>query len=119
MAAPRRDELLHPARRGTPFRFRWRHDVTTPVRQRQLHAGRRSGQLKLGTGEHYVQILRAESGLEVAESNVRTLQAHTELAHRQYEFGSVPKNDFLAASVALADAEQRKLQAENALDYSR
>jgi hypothetical protein len=31
----------------------------------------------------------------------------------------VPKNDFLAASVALADAEQRKLQAENALDYSR
>jgi outer membrane protein TolC len=75
--------------------------------------------IKLGTGEHYVQILRAESGLEVAESNVRTLQAHTELAHRQYEFGSVPKNDFLAASVALADAEQRKLQAENALDYSR
>jgi outer membrane protein TolC len=75
--------------------------------------------IKLGTGEHYVQVLRAESGLEVAESNVRTLQAHTELARRQYEFGSVPKNDFLAASVALADAEQRKLQAENALDYSR
>ncbi len=75
--------------------------------------------IKLGTGEHYVQVLRAESGLEVAESNVRTLQAHTELARRQYEFGSVPKNDFLAASVALADAEQRKLQAENALDYAR
>jgi outer membrane protein len=75
--------------------------------------------IKLGTGEHYVQVLRAESGLEVAESNVKTLQAHTELARRQYEFGSVPKNDFLAASVALADAEQRKLQAENALDYSR
>jgi outer membrane protein TolC len=60
--------------------------------------------IKLGTGEHYVQVLRAESA---------------ELARRQYEFGSVPKNDFLAASVALADAEQRKLQAENALDYSR
>ena len=75
--------------------------------------------IKLGTGEHYVQVLRAESGLEVAESNVRTLQAHTELARRQYDFGSVPKNDFLAASVALADAEQRKLQAENALDYAR
>jgi outer membrane protein len=75
--------------------------------------------IKLGTGEHYVQVLRAESGLEVAESNVRTLQAHTELARRQFEFGTVPKNDFLAASVALADAEQRKLQAENALDYAR
>jgi outer membrane protein TolC len=75
--------------------------------------------IKLGAGEHYVQVLRAESGLEVAESNVRTLQAHTELAQRQYDFGSVPRNDFLAASVALADAEQRKLQAENALDYAR
>ena len=75
--------------------------------------------IKLGTGEHYIQVLRAESGLEVAESNVRTLQAHTELARRQYEFGAVPKNDFLAASVALADAAQRKLQAENALDFAR
>ena len=75
--------------------------------------------IRLGTGEHYVQVLRAESGLEVAESNVKTLQAHTELAKRQYEFGSVPKNDFLAASVALADAEQRRLQAANALDYAR
>ena len=78
-----------------------------------------ASQNRLGTGEHYIRVLRAESGLEVAESNVRTLQAHTELAQRQYEFGSVPKNDFLAASVALADAEQRRLQAENALDYSR
>ena len=75
--------------------------------------------IKLGTGEHFVHVLRAESGVEVADSNVRTLRAHTERARRQYEFGSVPKNDFLAASVALADAEQRKLQAENALDYAR
>jgi outer membrane protein TolC len=75
--------------------------------------------IKLGTGEHFVHVLRAESGLEVAESNVMTLKAHTELARQQYDFGSVPKNDFLAASVALAHAEQRKLQAENALDYAR
>ena len=75
--------------------------------------------IKLGTGEHYVQVLRAESGLEVAESNVRTLRAHTELARRQFELGAVPKNDFLATSVALADAEQRKLQAVNALDFAR
>ena len=75
--------------------------------------------IKLGTGEHYIQVLRAESALEVAESNVRTLRAQTELARQQYEFGAVPKNDFLAASVALADAEQRKLQAENGLDITR
>lgn len=75
--------------------------------------------IKLGTGQHFINVLRAESGLEVAESNVRTLRAQTERARQQYEFGSVPKNDFLAASVALADAEQRKLQAENALDFAR
>ena len=75
--------------------------------------------IRLGTGEHYVQVLRAESGLAVAESNVTTLEAHTELARQQYEFGSVPKNDYLAASVALADAEQRRLQALNELDFAR
>jgi outer membrane protein TolC len=75
--------------------------------------------IKLGTGEHYVQVLRAESWLKVAESNVATLEAHAESAKRRYEFGSVPKNDYLAASVALADAQQRKLQAENALDFAR
>ena len=75
--------------------------------------------IKLGTGEHYVQVLRAESGLEVARSNVTTLKAQTERARQQYEFGSVAKNDFLAASVALANAEQRRLQAENALDFAR
>jgi outer membrane protein TolC len=75
--------------------------------------------IKLGTGEHYVQVLRAESGLEVARSNVTTLKAQTERARQQYEFGSVAKNDFLAASVALANAEQRKLRAENALDFAR
>jgi outer membrane protein TolC len=75
--------------------------------------------IKLGTGQHYIGVLRAESGLEIAESNVKTLQAHAELARQRYEFGAVPKNDFLAASVALADAAQRKLQAENALDFAR
>jgi len=75
--------------------------------------------IKLATGERYVQVLRAESSLEVAMSNVATLGAHTELARRRFEFGSVPQNDYLAASVALADAEQRRLQAQNALDLAR
>lgn len=75
--------------------------------------------IKLGTGERYINVLRAESWLAVAKSNVATLEAHTDAAKRRYEFGSVPKNDYLAASVALADAQQRKLQAENALDFAR
>lgn len=75
--------------------------------------------IKLGTGEHYINVLRAESALAVAESNVATLQALAEDARNRYEVGDVPKNDYLATSVSLANAEQRRLQAENALDYAR
>ncbi len=75
--------------------------------------------IKLGTGEHYIMVLRAESALAVAESNVATLQALTDDAKNRYDVGDVPKNDYLATSVSLANAEQRRLQAENALDYAR
>ena len=75
--------------------------------------------IKLATGELYVQVLRAESALLVSESNVATLEAHTAVAKNRFEFGDVPQNDYLAASVALANARQGQLQAENALDYSR
>jgi len=75
--------------------------------------------VKLGTGERYINVLRAESALAVAESNVATLKALADDARNRYEVGDVPKNDFLATSVSLANAEQRRLQAENALDYAR
>ncbi len=75
--------------------------------------------IKLGTGEHYIAVLRAESALEVAESNVATLTALTDDAKNRYNVGEVPKNDYLATSVSLANAEQGRLQARNALDYAR
>ncbi len=75
--------------------------------------------IKLGTGEHYVMVLRAESALAVAESNVATLKALADDAKNRYDVGDVPRNDYLATSVSLANAEQRRLQAENALDYAR
>ena len=64
-------------------------------------------------------VLRAESALDVAESNVATLEALTEDAKNRFDVGDVPKNDYLATSVSLANAEQRRLQAENALQYAR
>jgi outer membrane protein TolC len=75
--------------------------------------------IKLGTGEHYVRVLRAESALVVANSNVATLEALTADARKRYDVGDVPKNDYLATSVSLANAEQRRIQAMNALDYAR
>ena len=74
---------------------------------------------KLGVAERYIGVLRAERAVAVANSYVTSLRTHTENARNRYEFGDVPQNDYLAASVTLADAEQSYLQAENNLDYAR
>jgi outer membrane protein TolC len=75
--------------------------------------------VRLAVALAYIDVLRAESALSVAGSNVDMLTAHTSDAENRYESGAVPRNDFLAASVALASARQRRLQAENALDLAR
>jgi len=90
----------------------------------QLHAEREaaaglSQQVKLGVAERYVGVLRAESALAVAEGLVASLAAHLREVDDLYRGGSVPRNDLLAASVSLADAEQRRSQAQNALDIAR
>ena len=75
--------------------------------------------VKLRVAGHYVQVLRAESAVAVAESNVTTLSAHAKDARTKFEVGAVPQNDYLAASVSLANARQRLLQVETALDLAR
>lgn len=75
--------------------------------------------IKLGVAEHYVAVLRAESAVSVAESYVASLKTHTNDTRNRYDVGDVPQNDYLAASVTLADAEQRLLQARNNLDNAR
>jgi outer membrane protein TolC len=75
--------------------------------------------IRLGVAEHYVAVLRAESAVTVAESYVASLETHTADTRNRFEIGDVPQNDYLAASVTLADAEQRLLQAQNMLDYAR
>ena len=75
--------------------------------------------IRLGTAERYVGVLRAESAVEVAKSNVATLESQTDDVRKSFELGAVPQNDYLASSVTLANAQQRLLAAENALDYAR
>ena len=75
--------------------------------------------IKLGTAEHFVAVLRAESAVDVAKSYVASLATHTEDTGNRLQYGAVPQNEYLAASVTLADAEQRLLHAENTLDFAR
>ncbi len=75
--------------------------------------------LKLRVAEEYVQVLRASSELELARSTVRSLTAHTRDVEMMFENDQRPKNDLLAAQVALADASYAAIAAENHLDAAR
>jgi len=71
--------------------------------------------LKLRVADAYVGVLRADSMLKVAESHVQSLEAHARDVENFYTQGMVAKSDLLSASVSLADARQKTLQATNAL----
>lgn len=74
---------------------------------------------KLAIAHAYINVLRSESALKVAQSNLMSLQAHLKDVEGMFNAGLVPRNDYLSAQVALADASQRHLQATNQLDIAR
>lgn len=76
-------------------------------------------QVKLQVAERYLDVLRASSALDVARSDEASLEAHLADVEDMYRSGSVPRTDFLAASVSLAEARQRTLTAENGVDLAR
>jgi outer membrane protein TolC len=80
--------------------------------------------VKLAVADAYVGVLRAQKALAVAESSVTSLDSVVRDVESMFERELVPKNDLLAVQVALADAQQRRLRADNALqialaDYNR
>ena len=75
--------------------------------------------LKLRVADAYVSVLRAGRMLKVTESHVTSLQAHSRDVGNLHEQGMVAKSDLLSVRVALADANQRKLQVANGLDLAR
>ena len=86
---------------------------------RQFQTSITTQQIKLAVAKLYINVLRATSALDVADSNVNSLAAHVRDAEDMLKSGSVARNDYLAAAVSLADSEQRRLQASNRLDLSR
>jgi outer membrane protein TolC len=69
----------------------------------------------------YFDLLEAEKLVRVAESEVRTLEAHLRDAKNLYENGVITKNDLLQAEVRLSDARQKVLNTRNlrAINASR
>ncbi len=75
--------------------------------------------LKLIVAEEYVDVLRAQRGVGLAESHVKSLDAHARDVDKLFAHQQVPRNDLLAAQVELSNAQQRSIQAYNALDAAR
>jgi outer membrane protein len=75
--------------------------------------------VRLSVAEAFIDVLRAERATAVADSSVETLSAHVKDVGNLFAQGVVPRNDVLAVEVEFANAEQRRLQARNALDLAR
>ncbi len=61
----------------------------------------------------YFELLKAKSLLDVASREVERLQAHLKDTSAMYEEGLITRNDLLQAEVMLADARQKRIDAEN------
>jgi outer membrane protein TolC len=75
--------------------------------------------LKFAVASAYIGVLRAASASEVAAAKATSLAAHASDVEDRRRTGEVPTNDYLAAAVSLADARQRELQSQSALETAR
>ena len=74
--------------------------------------------LKMNVAEAYIGVLRARHARTVADSQVKSLQSHARVTENLFKQGLTDKNASLSAQVALADAKQQALQAQNGVDIA-
>lgn len=71
--------------------------------------------LRLDVAQSYIDVLRAQRMLQTAESRVASLNAHVLDIERMVNRELVARSDLLAGRVALANAEQQRVRADNGL----
>ena len=74
--------------------------------------------LKLSVARAYVDVLRSNRGVTVAESSVVSLSAQSHDVAKMVDHGRGIRNDLLAAQVARANAQQCAIQARNRLSIA-
>ncbi len=75
--------------------------------------------LALRVKQAYFNILIADKGIEVAESDVEFRESNLNVARSFYNVGMVPINDVLRAEVELASAQQNLVTARNTARLAR
>lgn len=76
-------------------------------------------ELKLAVAQSYMSVLRAEHAVTVAASHIAAISKHASDVQALSDQGYVARHDLLATQVALANAQQLGLQANNALALTR
>ena len=74
--------------------------------------------LKMNVADAYIGVLRARHTRTVADSQVTSLQSHAQVTENLFKQGLTDKNASLSAQVALANAKQQALQAQNGVDIA-
>lgn len=74
--------------------------------------------LRMDVAESYVGVLRARRLRHTAQSSVASLGAHANDVQRMFAHELVARSDLLAARVALANAEQQRVRAENDVEVA-
>jgi outer membrane protein len=75
--------------------------------------------IKLNVAEAYINVLRAQRGVEIAETALKSLREHERVVGRLVEQGVVVRNDLLAVQVQVANIRQALLATRNALNVAR
>ena len=75
--------------------------------------------LKMQVAQNYIDVLRAQENIAVAQSHVQSLESHQKDVKNLFEQGVVAKNDLLAAEVEVLNAKQTVTQAINACDNAK
>jgi outer membrane protein len=81
--------------------------------------GAAAATLRLDVAQAYVGVLRARRALAAQLASVESLTAHVGDVQHLVSGESVPVSDLLAARVALANAEQARVRAANAVDIAQ
>jgi outer membrane protein TolC len=85
------------------------------VKAYQAEMGRTVLDVKMNVAEIYIVVLRTRRIMDVVDSKVVSLDAHARDVASFFDKGLVPRNDLLAAQVALANARQEAIQVHNML----
>ena len=75
--------------------------------------------VKMNVAEVFVAVLRGKRVAEVARSKVNSLKAHAQDVDNRFQVDKASRNEVLAVQVALADAQQQELRAENTLEMMK